>query len=98
MFKTIRTEHFKKKSLKLLSNSQMIRFLRFKERLKTNPYLGKPIKYQFLRELKLNNKRIYFLIYNSQNVILFIDISTKKLQQQTINKILELLSQYKNRF
>lgn len=62
--------------------------------LKTNPYLGKPLGYNFFREKKIENYRIYYLIFKEQIMIFLIAISNKKEQQQVINKIKKLIPFY----
>ena len=34
------------------------------EQLKENPYVGKPSAYNFFREKKVGNYRVYYLIYD----------------------------------
>ena len=75
-------EGFKKQISKLLSE---------------NPYSGKPLGYKFFREKKIKKWRIYYLIYDQYLVLYFINVSDKKLQQSTIDKIkseLNLLKEY----
>ncbi len=57
--------------------------------------VGKPLTYNFLREKRINEKRIYFLIYEDLTIILLVAISNKKNQQKTINKIKKLLLKIK---
>ena len=52
---------------------------------------------EFLREKKIKKWRIYYLIYDKYLVLYFINVSDKKLQQSTIDKIkseLDLLKEY----
>lgn len=75
-------EDFKKQIKKLLSE---------------NPFSGKPLGYKFFREKKIKKWRIYYLIYEDYLVLYFINVSDKKLQQSTIDKIksdLSLLKEY----
>ena len=64
------------------------------EKLKENPYTGKPLGYKFFREKKVENYRFYYLIYENYIVVYVIAISTKKDQQQVIDKIKILLPVY----
>ncbi len=58
--------------------------------------IGKPLAgLKFFREVRINGKRLYFLIYNTNLIILIVAISNKKTQQATINKILNELKNYK---
>ena len=74
---------------------EIIQLKKFIDKLKINPYIGKPIKYDFLREAKFREKRVYFLIYNEICLVLVIGESDKKSQQQTINNIIKNLKLYK---
>lgn len=56
--------------------------------------VGKPLILPFFKEKKFNGKRVYFLVYESYNVILIIAISDKKAQQATINRILRDIAIY----
>lgn len=53
------------------------------------------MNYQFLREKKLKDKRIYFLIYKEICIVLLVSASDKKTQQETINEIKLYLDEYK---
>lgn len=57
------------------------------EKLKANPYTGKPLWYKFFREKKIENYRFYYLIYENYIVVYIIAMSTKKDQQDVIDKI-----------
>lgn len=65
------------------------------EKLKVNPYVGKPLGYDFFREKKIQNYRIYYLIYDSYVAVFVIAISDKKDQQEVINKIKSLIPFYR---
>ena len=58
--------------------------------------VGKPLGTPFLREKKFNGNRLYFLVYDEWNVILAVEMSTKKAQAVTIAKIRLNLNQYKS--
>ena len=94
MFRVFRTEWYEKKLFKL-SHQEQKRVLRFEQDLKQNPYSGKPLGYEFFREKKFNGKRLYFLVYESHNVVFLITISDKKTQQQIIDIIKTNLDVYK---
>jgi mRNA-degrading endonuclease RelE of RelBE toxin-antitoxin system len=64
--------------------------------LKSNPFKGKPLGYRFFREKKVKGYRIYYLVYEKKVVVFLIAISSKKNQQETINKIKYLIPFYKN--
>lgn len=63
--------------------------------LEQNPYVGKPLSFSFFREKKIKNYRIYYLIYEEILLVFVIALSTKKDQQDVINKIKYLLPYYK---
>ena len=60
------------------------------------PFVGKPLFFPFFREKRLGSLRIYFLIYENKKEVLFIDISTKKDQQEIIDKIREYIRESYN--
>ncbi|MFH1770147.1 MAG: type II toxin-antitoxin system RelE/ParE family toxin [archaeon] len=68
--------------------------------LEVNPFRGKIVSYKFLRELKIDKFRIYYLIYKDIITILLVGVSDKKTQQTMIDKIKqerkELLLKIKN--
>ncbi len=94
MFRVFRTEWYEKK-LPKLSHQEKKRVLKFEQDLKQNPYLGKPLGYEFFREKKFNGKRLYFLVYEQHNAVFLITISGKKAQQEVIDVIKANLDAYK---
>lgn len=62
--------------------------------LKTKPYTGKPLGFDFFREKKIEGKRLYFLIYEEFVVVFVIAFGGKKTQQGTINEIKNKLPEY----
>ena len=94
------TELFEKNFSKLIpSNIQEAFKKQIRKLLSENPYAGKPLGYKFFREKRIKKWRIYYLIYENNLVLFFINISDKKLQQSTIDKIksdLSLLKEYIN--
>ena len=67
----------------------------FDELSKKGNKVGKPLKSQFFREKKIQNRRIYFLVYEEILVVLVIAQSDKKHQQETIEEIKKKLDKYK---
>ena len=65
------------------------------DQLGDNPYAGKPLGYTFFREKKIQNYRFYYLIYDEFVVVFVITMSTKKDQQNAINKIKYLIPYYR---
>ena len=94
-FKIIFTQSFEKRVFKYLEKSELKELDLFFENLEISPFLGKPISYNFFREKKINEKRVYFLIYEDLNLILFVGISNKKTQQKEIDKIKINFKDYK---
>ena len=93
MFRTFRSEWYEKK-LNKLSNQEQKRVSNFEQSLKQNPFQGRPLGYDFFREKKFNGKRLYFLVYDSHEVVFLITISDKKTQQQVIDIIKSNLDVY----
>ena len=64
--------------------------------LKDNPYVGDPIRYKFFREKRINEKRIYYLVYDDLKIVLLVAIGGKKAQQETIDKIVTYFEEYRD--
>ncbi|MDP1728887.1 MAG: hypothetical protein Q8L27_01645 [archaeon] len=80
-----------------LDESEKARVRKILNQLKENgDNVGKPLKYPYFREKKFEGKRVYFLVYENYMVILAIAISDKKTQQETINRIVLELNNYKD--
>ena len=80
-----------------LDESEKIRVRKIMNQLKENgDNVGKPLRYPYFREKKFENKRLYFLVYQDYMVVLAIAISDKKTQQETIDKIVLELKNYKD--
>ncbi len=61
------------------------RFKRQFKRLKEGPYsIGKPLGYNWLRELKNEGHRVYYLIYDEEVIVLLAGVSDKKDQKEVI--------------
>ena len=65
------------------------------DQLENNPFVGKSLGYNFFREKKIQNYRIYYLIYKGYLVVFVISLSDKKGQQKAIDMIKELIPKYK---
>lgn len=63
--------------------------------METNPYVGKPLSYEFFREKKVKNYRVYYLIYEEYVVVFVVALSSKKEQQKVINTIKYLIPSYR---
>ena len=63
--------------------------------LKENPYVGDQLQYKNLREKRLREKRIYYLVYDDLNSVLIVAIRGKKNQQATIDHIINYFEEYR---
>ena len=88
------TETFEKE-ISNLSNFHKRILQKMYNQLRENPYVGDSIRYKFFREKRLKEKRIYYLIYEKLKLVLIIAYSGKKNQQEIIDKIIELLPEYR---
>lgn len=93
-YKIYFTEFFQKK-VESLANSDQEIIRNFAKSLVENPFIGKPLRYPFLREKRLREKRVYFLVYEEFSLVLFVSIGGKKDQKKTIDFIANSLSEYK---
>ena len=88
------TESFDKEVEKLPKDDQDIiqkMFLKIKD----NPYSSDQLRYRNLREKRVREKRVYFLVYDVLQAVLIIAIGGKKDQQATINHIINYFDEYK---
>ena len=92
-YKIFTTDEFDKQFRKLDKQLQQV-IAKEIDQLEENPYLGKPLGYKFFRERKILNYRVYFLVYEDYVVVFVITISTKKDQQNAIDKIKLLIPHY----
>ena len=63
--------------------------------LKENPYVGDQLRYKFLREKRIREKRMYYLVYDDLLAVLVVAMSDKKTQQETIDHIVLYLGEYR---
>jgi len=68
---------------------------KIKVQIKENPYVGKPLKFEWFREKKFVNKRLYYLIYQNLKRVLLVAFGSKKNQQKIIGYILKSKDRYK---
>ena len=88
------TERFEKKIDKLSDADKEI-IQKICLQLKDNPYVGDAIRYQFFREKRIREKRIYYLVYDDLNVVLVVAFGGKKTQQDTIDEIVRLFPEFR---
>ena len=62
--------------------------------LTENPFVGDQLQIKSLREKRLREKRLYYLVFEDLKAVLIVAISDKKTQQATINRILLDLAEY----
>jgi mRNA-degrading endonuclease RelE of RelBE toxin-antitoxin system len=94
MFRLFTTSEFNNDFLKLdESDKKRVRKIMNELKIKGED-IGKPLGRKYFREKKFGNKRLYFLVYKDQLIVLAVGISNKKMQQDTINKILLELKNY----
>jgi len=72
------------KEVEKLSEEDQKRIKKIFLQLRGNPYVRDQLQYKILREKRLKEKRIYYLVYDDLMAILIVAISGKKTQQETI--------------
>jgi len=95
MFKIFRTREFEQKMHKILTKEQINRINKIEEEISEKGFTGNPLGFKFLREKRISEKRVYFLVYEDLKSALMVSISDKKTQQQTIDKIKEFLPEFR---
>jgi len=95
MFDVYKLPVFDKRAKKLLSSQEFAEVDGVIEQLKENPLIGRPLSYSFLREKRIGNNRIYFLVYERVAIVLLVSLSDKKSQQETIDEIKNDLDEYR---
>ncbi len=65
------------------------------KQLADNPLTGAPLNYPFLREKRIKEKRVYYLVYEDLELVLLVAVSGKKNQQTTINHIRKNLDEFR---
>jgi mRNA-degrading endonuclease RelE of RelBE toxin-antitoxin system len=93
-FRVFRSENYERK-LDKLDKGERDRVLKFEQELKVQPFSGKPLGYKFIREKKLDGKRLISLVYEEHQCVFLVALTNKKAQQQEINFIKTHLDVYK---
>ena len=83
------------KEVEKLPNSDKDRIRKIFLQLKDNPYVGDQLRYKCLREKRLREKRIYYLVYDDLMAVLVVAVGGKKTQQETIDYIINYFDQYR---
>lgn len=92
-YKIFTTDEFDRR-YKKLDNQLQRAIAKEIDQLEDNPFVGKQLSYPFFREKKIMNYRIYYLVYEEYVVVFVITISTKKDQQDAIDKIKSLIPHF----
>jgi mRNA-degrading endonuclease RelE of RelBE toxin-antitoxin system len=96
VFRVFTTAEFDRDFRKLDSQEQKVVTKILRQIKEQGNVVGKPLAgLTFFREKKFGGKRLYYLIYEGQLLILALAISTKKTHQATVNAILSDLERYK---
>ncbi len=88
------TENFEKE-IKKISKSEKEIIKKIFLQLKENPYVGRDLQYRFLREKRIKEKRVYYLVYDDLNAVLIVAFGGKKAQQETIDEIIKDLPEFR---
>ena len=88
------TEDFDRDMARLSSEEQR-RIQKIFLQLRDNPYVGDQLRYKCLREKRINEKRIYYLVYDDLMAVLVVAVGGKKTQQETIDYIIDSFDQYR---
>lgn len=94
VYEVYKTPSFDKEMLKLPKDRQD-RIENLFKQVRDNAYVGDQLRYKNLREKRLDEKRIYYLVYEDMSIVLFIAIGNKKDQQATINHIIYYFDEYR---
>ena len=68
---------------------------KIKQQLIENPQTGKPLKFDWFREKKFGDKRIYYLVYKNVSKILLVSFGSKKDQQKIIDHVVQNKERYR---
>ncbi len=94
MFKVIGTETYLKEISKW-SKVEIQATEKIPKQLAENPFVGQQLRYPFLREKRIKEKRVYYLIYEDLKLVLLVATSGKKDQQATIDHIVSQFDEYR---
>lgn len=95
MNEVIETEEF----AKIIEGCELIeqRWIeKMKDQLTSNLFVGKPLSFNWFREKKFRNKRLFYLVNNQMNKALLISFAPKKKQREVIRYILANKKRYLN--
>ncbi len=69
---------------------------KIEDQLIENPYQGDPLNVKWFREKRIDEKRVYFIIYEDLDAVFMVAVSGKKDQQRVINTVRLLLDSFRN--
>ena len=68
---------------------------KIRQQLTETPQTGKPLRFDWFREKKFGDKRMYYLIYKDVSKILLVSFGSKKDQQKIIDHVIENKERYR---
>ena len=68
---------------------------KIKQQLIENSQVGKPLKFDWFRENKFGDKRMYYLVYKNVSKILLVSFGSKKYQQKIIDHVIGNKERYR---
>ena len=68
---------------------------KIKQQLIENPDVGKPLRFEWFKEKKFGDKRMYYLVYKNVSKILLVSFGAKKEQQKIIDHVIENKERYR---
>ncbi len=83
MYEVDGSEWFDRRCRKLLSAVQQKQLKSVFDSVAENPLRGDPLHSPWFREVRMRDKRLYYVVGNTQ--VLFVDVSDKKDQQMVID-------------
>lgn len=87
MYKLLQSEYFERLFEKGIPDNLKEDVKRRILKLREYPYSGKPLSFDFLRELKAGKFRVYYSVYENEVTVLLITVGDKRMQKETINII-----------
>jgi len=94
MFKVIGTDTYLEEIGKWTKSDRVIAE-KIPHQIAINHYSGSPLGYRFLREKRVKEKRVYYLVYEDLQLVLLVATSGKKDQQATIDHIKGNLDEFR---
>lgn len=67
---------------------------KIKDQLEENLAVGKPLRFNWFREKRFGNKRLYYITNESTKKAVLVAFGTKKEQQKIIDSVLENMERY----